>query len=90
MTLVHLVGGQLGPEALVAVVALAPHMAIEATAYALGALAGMRTGVYLIRRSQVAWAGAWLLGWAALLCLAGALLEMFWPRWILSLWSAGP
>jgi len=90
VTFVYLVGGQLGPETVVAVGALAPHMAVEATAYALGALAGMRTGVYIIRRSQAAWAGAWLLGWAALLCLAGALLEMFWPRWILSLWSARP
>ncbi|MEM1025532.1 MAG: stage II sporulation protein M [Myxococcota bacterium] len=88
VTFVHLVGGQMGPEAAVAALALAPHMAIEATAYALGALAGMRTGVYIIRRSQAALAGAWLLGWAALLCLAGALLEMFWPRWILSMWSA--
>lgn len=73
----------------VALVALLPHMVVEATAYALAALAGMRTGIYLLRRTQAVTAGLWLLTWAAGLCVAGGLIEMFWPYFVLSLWLPG-
>jgi hypothetical protein len=65
-------------------VALLPHLLLEALAYALAGLAGIRAGVYILRRAEALGAVLWLLVWAIGLCFAAATIEMGWLPWILS------
>ncbi|HJL40337.1 MAG TPA: hypothetical protein RMG48_03465 [Myxococcales bacterium LLY-WYZ-16_1] len=64
--------------------ALLPHLMLEATAYGVAGLAGNRAGVYLFRHPAAMRSGFSLLAAALVLTLLASVLELTWPRFVLS------